>query len=85
MGAESERICGHCVNPMRGHASISEATGTVWLCHPDDGEDCYRLVTVWGHDTSGDCHLCAEVRVEWDRITQAAHEWARRDDPAGFA
>jgi hypothetical protein len=41
------RICGHCEQPMRGMAS----KGDTWLCHPDEGIDCYRLVTVYGHAT----------------------------------
>ena len=34
--------CAHCANEMRGHASA----GAQSLCHPDEGLDCYRLVTV---------------------------------------
>jgi len=44
--------CAHCGRPTRGFASMDEA----WLCHPDDGLDCYRLVTVYHHTTP--CGLC---------------------------
>jgi hypothetical protein len=47
---DETRICGHCQRPMRGYASA----GTDWLCHPDDGIDCYRLVTLYGHSTPCD-------------------------------
>lgn len=53
---DNARICGHCRQPMRGYAS---AHGT-WLCHPDDGMDCYRLVTVYRHEMPCD-------RLESDR------------------
>jgi hypothetical protein len=39
------RICGHCQRPIRGMGSV----GGTFLCHPDDGMDCYRLVTLYGH------------------------------------
>lgn len=45
MPLPESRICGHCQRPMRGMASA----GSTWLCHPDDGMDCYRLVTLYGH------------------------------------
>jgi hypothetical protein len=38
-------ICGHCGEPQRGYASL----WGIPLCHPDEGLDCYRLVTVHGH------------------------------------
>jgi hypothetical protein len=40
-----EAICGHCGEPQRGYASL----WGIPLCHPDEGLDCYRLVTVYGH------------------------------------
>jgi hypothetical protein len=39
------KICGHCNESMKGYASW----GDTWLCHPDEGLDCYRLVTVYKH------------------------------------
>ncbi len=41
-----EPICGHCSRPMRGSASLNDTA----LCHPDDGMDCYRLVTIYKHE-----------------------------------
>jgi transcriptional regulator with XRE-family HTH domain len=38
-------ICGHCGEPQRGYASL----WGIPLCHPNEGLDCYRLVTVYGH------------------------------------
>lgn len=39
--------CGHCLGPLRGYG----ASGDTKLCHPDDGLDCYALVTLSGHQT----------------------------------
>lgn len=38
----NERICAYCHQPMQGVASA----GNEWLCHPNDGLDYYRLVTI---------------------------------------
>lgn len=50
--------CGHCGEPMRGYAAINDTP----LCHPDEGLDCYRLVTVFGHPMP--CGCAAGVREE---------------------
>lgn len=42
---ESPPVCGHCGGPQVGYAAVH---GTP-VCHPDDGLDCYMLVTTWGH------------------------------------
>lgn len=57
--ASSMRIvkrCAHCGGPMRGSAGLQwmGVAGSTPLrfdlCHPPDvGMDCYRLVTVYGH------------------------------------
>lgn len=54
------KICGHCGKPVKGHASAAKE----WLCHPDEGVDCYRLVTVYDHpaDAKGDCDQCKSPR-----------------------
>jgi hypothetical protein len=51
--------CGHCGNPMRGYATAYRAGSAlpVPLCHPDDGMDCYHLVTVYQHPMP--CEDCA--------------------------
>jgi hypothetical protein len=36
-------VCGHCGKIARGYAKVDD----VQLCHPDEGMDCYRLVTVY--------------------------------------
>lgn len=61
-------MCGHCGEQMRGHASISDANGVAWLCHPDEGQDCYHLVTVWGHDPYPGCRQCEADREERERV-----------------
>jgi hypothetical protein len=50
------KICGHCGESMKGYASAAKE----WLCHPDEGMDCYRLVTVYNHpaDAAGNCERC---------------------------
>jgi hypothetical protein len=45
--------CGHCGGPLRGYAAVNDAA----VCHPDEGLDCYRLVTVYGHPVP--CGPCA--------------------------
>lgn len=62
------KICAHCVDEMRGYAMA----GDRWLCHPDEGQDCYRLVTVWGHDPYPGCRQCEADRKERARVTAAA-------------
>lgn len=49
---EKLRICGHCRQVMRGYAS----KGDMWLCHPDEGLDCYTAVTLHGHGER--CTIC---------------------------
>lgn len=39
--------CGYCLARVQGSAAITTDSGTVYLCHPDEGQDCYRLVTVY--------------------------------------
>lgn len=39
-----QATCAHCARPQSGYASV----GVQPLCHPDEGMDCYRLVTVYG-------------------------------------
>lgn len=52
------RICGHCRLQMKGYASM----GDTWLCHPDEGLDCYRLVTVYKHAMP--CFQCASIHYD---------------------
>ena len=54
------RLCGHCRQPMRGYAQL----GDIWLCHPDEGLDCYRLVTLYGHPVP--CFPCASIHHQGD-------------------
>lgn len=56
------RICAHCANPMRGLASMTISGKHLWLCHPDEGLDCYRLVNVYGHEPTADCAKCTEAK-----------------------
>lgn len=44
--------CAHCVRPQRGYAAVNSHP----LCHPDEGLDCYRLVTIYGHEMP--CRTC---------------------------
>ncbi len=41
--------CSHCGGVMRGSAGLTVGGVHYPLCHPDDGMDCYRLVTVYKH------------------------------------
>lgn len=53
----SEHPCAHCHGTLRGYGSINDDL----LCHPDDGLDCYRLVTVYHHTRP--CRTCVDVRL----------------------
>lgn len=52
------KACAHCGNPTRGVAGYIENGVDYALCHPDDGMDCYFLVTVMGHERNADCRTC---------------------------
>lgn len=71
------KICGHCGEQMRGSASITDASGTVWLCHPDEGRDCYHLVTVWGHDPHPGCRQCRDDLHDWESVSAVARRLKR--------
>jgi hypothetical protein len=43
--------CDHCLRPMEGFAGVDDR----YYCHPDDGMDCYHLVTVYRHPDACDC------------------------------
>lgn len=49
------RLCAHCLRQMRGFAAINDD----WLCHPDEGMDCYGLVTIYGHPRP--CENCSSM------------------------
>lgn len=40
--------CDHCGREQRGYAHLYREGKNYALCHPDEGLDCYRLVTVYG-------------------------------------
>lgn len=61
------RTCAHCLHDMRGFASV----GDDYLCHPDVGLDCYRLVTVHGHELPCQRRIC-EVLAGSDVINPEA-------------
>jgi hypothetical protein len=42
-------LCSHCQEPRRGSASVFAAGQQHDLCHTDVGMDCYKLVTLRGH------------------------------------
>jgi hypothetical protein len=52
-GTAPNAVCAHCGGPLRGYAAL----GDTKLCHPDDGLDCYRLVTLYRHPVP--CGPCA--------------------------
>lgn len=53
-------LCGHCGNPQRGYSTHESKP----LCHPDDGMDCYQLVTVYGHPMTGAVEHCVRCVVQ---------------------
>jgi hypothetical protein len=52
-----EIICAHCRRPQQGLAGVSLSGIYYPLCHPDEGLDCYRLVTVYRHALN-QCRRC---------------------------
>lgn len=59
------RICGHCCLVMQGYASL----GDTWLCHPDEGLDCYSAVTLHQHPMR--CTVCdpsLRYGSTWDEV-----------------
>lgn len=52
--------CAHCLGPQGGSAQVNDSP----LCHPADGLDCYRLVTVYGHAMP--CTECVLARQSDD-------------------
>ncbi len=39
-------VCAHCSGVLRGFGSVNGLP----LCHPDNGMDCYHLVTLYRHE-----------------------------------
>ena len=63
-----DEACGHCGRPITSASRGIAADGTV-LCHtgtmPPIAQpmDCYRLVTIQGHQPNGEC--CRTPAVQW--------------------
>lgn len=53
--------CSHCQCIMRGSAGLTLDGVHYPLCHPDEGMDCYRLVTVYKHPVVG-CSCAVAAR-----------------------
>lgn len=77
----SKVICAHCGNEQQGYASVHKGGVNYPLCHPDEGLDCYHLVTVYhepigsrkeGRRTKVDHKKYLEMLVEPDQ-TQRDH------------
>lgn len=52
----TDKTCAHCGGPQIGIASTFDSEDRRrLLCHPPRGMDCYRLVTIYGHDMPCDC------------------------------
>lgn len=61
--------CAHCRGQRYGHATAYNGLGgRVKLCHPDEGMDCYRLVTIYRHSLP--CLQCSDARL----LTDAHHD-----------
>ena len=58
-------LCGHCGFERLGLASVNDQ----YLCHPDYGMNCYRLVTVYDHPMPCECCNNAKTgngKKSWD-------------------
>lgn len=44
------RVCAHCGQSFEVGGSLHTGGVDYPLCHPDDGLDCYHLVTVYGEE-----------------------------------
>lgn len=54
------QLCAHCQRVQAGYGmvTVKDASGTIRdqpLCHPDQGLDCYRLVTIYRHPMPCGC------------------------------
>lgn len=67
---ENAPLCAHCGHHLRGSAFAGDAP----LCHPDRGQDCYRLVTVYQHPMP--CESCRAVLIG---LAALAERLRRRD------
>lgn len=62
------RNCDHCGREQRGYAHLYREGKNHALCHPDEGLDCYRLVTMYG-EPLGIRKLAAWVfSIDWSDI-----------------
>jgi transcriptional regulator with XRE-family HTH domain len=73
-------VCGHCGGSLRGYASL----GDVKLCHPDDGMDCYRLVTVYGHGAPCITQPCYDPEP-WRRSEAQTWNWTPTADGGAYS
>jgi hypothetical protein len=80
--SRTARLCGHCSQPQRGFASVTYAGAPMPLCHPDDGPDCYRLVTVYHHPTPCDCSDHAAAMAMYQKNMARRDVGIARWDPA---
>jgi hypothetical protein len=58
-------LCTHCGKPQVGAAGVQLNDQFFDLCHPDQGTDCYRLVTIYHHPIV-DCLCMSPLNEEHD-------------------
>lgn len=54
---EIRLICSHCLQELRGFATLTRNDTSVFLCHEMPGLTCYRAVTVFDHPMPCFCRV----------------------------
>ena len=70
-GREPVVLCVHCGRVTQCPAGGWAYVGDVSVCHPNEAgrPDCFRMITVYGHDTK-DCDRCSQDKP-WEPVTNA--------------
>lgn len=66
--------CAHCARPLRGSGTALDGSP---LCHPDDGMDCYHLVTLYRHPMPCDCPIDDDEFAAFNEVLQSTREGQR--------
>jgi len=74
------KTCAHCGEQFRHGASLTTPEGHWDLCHPDEGLDCYHLVTVWREPVGSRIGWDGEVRSNGlpAGLADEASDWPMR-------
>lgn len=78
------KVCAHCGRRFRVGGSIFTGGVEYPLCHPDDGLDCYRLVTVYGETIGARLNGLVEIdKTQHAGPRSEPREWGPLDEIRG--